>query len=177
MPRNDIFLLRHGQSTWNVERRVQGHGDPPLTELGRVQAQASALTLKGLGIGRVIASDLARARETACIVAQFLGVSVHLDPAWRERDVGCWTGMTRGEIRARWPDSDARRDLLGSPQIGGEDGAVFEWRVRAALGAVRADACEAAPTLVVTHRRVIKSLAPALKPANGEIVPLSRGDN
>ncbi len=172
MPESDVFLLRHGQSAWNVERRVQGHGDPPLTEAGRAQALASALELSGRGIGRVISSDLMRAIETALIVAKHLGLSAQLDAQWRERDVGAWTGMTRAEIRVRWPDSETRRDLLGSAEIGGEDGGTFERRVRSALAAARATACDASPTLVVTHRRVIKALAPTIKPANGEIIPL-----
>jgi broad specificity phosphatase PhoE len=169
-----VLLLRHGASTWNAERRIQGQGDPPLTDEGRLQAHAAAVALREFALTRIIASDLQRAAETARIIAAALGLELRFDQRWRERDVGAWTGMTRGEIRARWPDSQSRRGLLGSAEIGGEDDATFSQRVRSALGDAIAGA-GGAGLLVVTHRRVIKQFAPTLRPANCEIVPLPAG--
>jgi broad specificity phosphatase PhoE len=99
-----LLLLRHAQSTWNAERRWQGWADPSLSDIGRDQAQAAARALRGGGFGVVVASDLARARETAEIVAGVLGLGdVEIEPGLRERDVGAWSGLTTDEIEARWP--------------------------------------------------------------------------
>lgn len=102
------LLVRHGQSEWNAAGRWQGQADPPLSPLGRQQAADAADTLAATTgpdrIGAVVASDLARARETAEIVAARLSVGpVALDPGLRERDVGEWSGLTRAEIHEQWP--------------------------------------------------------------------------
>lgn len=100
MPR--LLLIRHGQSTWNAERRWQGHADPPLSELGRSQAKAAAASVGG--IDAVVCSDLRRARETGEIIAAELGIGpVVLVEALRERAAGEWTGLTREEIEQGWP--------------------------------------------------------------------------
>lgn len=97
-----LLLVRHGQSEWNADGRWQGQADPPLTDLGRLQAREAA---RALGtVDAVWASDLQRAVETATIVADHLGVGpVVLDPDLRERDAGEFSGLTRPEISARWP--------------------------------------------------------------------------
>jgi broad specificity phosphatase PhoE len=105
-----ILLARHGETDWNRERRFQGHADPPLNELGRRQARELADSLADSGVTAVYASPLARARETAEIVAAALGLPVEPRPALREVDVGSWQGLTRDEVEARYPD-DFRRWL------------------------------------------------------------------
>jgi broad specificity phosphatase PhoE len=76
-----IVWLRHGQSTWNATGRMQGHtAHPPLTDLGRQQARAAADELAGLGITTVLSSPAVRARQTATIVAERLGLEVELEP-------------------------------------------------------------------------------------------------
>ncbi|MGH9020976.1 MAG: histidine phosphatase family protein, partial [Acidimicrobiales bacterium] len=86
--RTTLTLVRHGEATWNVARRLQGHRDDSvLTDAGRAQARAAADTLVG-GYDSIVASDLARARETAEVIAGVLGVDVALNVAWRERDLG-----------------------------------------------------------------------------------------
>jgi len=95
-----VLLVRHGQSTWNADGRWQGHADPPLSELGRAQAVAARVPPVDL----VMASDLQRARETARLMADALGgLEVHVDPRFRERAAGPWTGLTRAEIQERYP--------------------------------------------------------------------------
>jgi broad specificity phosphatase PhoE len=98
-----VLLIRHGRSTWNAERRWQGWADPPLSPEGVAQAEAAAAAMRGLAVGAVVSSDLARARSTAEIIARAAGVDVSVESALRERDVGLWSGLTSDEIEARWP--------------------------------------------------------------------------
>src|SRR5918999_3118854 len=105
-----ILLARHGETDWNRESRFQGHADPPLNELGRQQARELAGSLTDSGVAAVYASPLARARETAEIVAEVLGLPVETRMALREVDVGSWQGLTREEVETRYPD-DFRRWL------------------------------------------------------------------
>ena len=96
-----ILLVRHGQSTWNADGRWQGRADPPLSDLGRRQAEVAAEALAELGITRVVASPLVRAHETATIVGAALGLHDRAPTArLQERDAGEWTGKTRAEIEA-----------------------------------------------------------------------------
>jgi len=92
-----LLLVRHGETDWNAEGRLQGHTDRPLTDVGRRQAAQLADELAGHGIAAVYASDLARARETAEIVAARLGLPVRLDPGLREKNWGTWEGLTPAE--------------------------------------------------------------------------------
>jgi probable phosphoglycerate mutase len=97
-----LLLVRHGQSEWNEVGRWQGQADPPLTDLGRAQARAAARAVGQLDA--VFASDLQRARETAEVIAECLGVGpVIADSGLRERDAGEWSGLTRAEIHQRYP--------------------------------------------------------------------------
>ncbi len=97
-----VLLLRHGQSTWNAERRWQGQADPPLSGLGQAQAVEAAKLLGTFDL--VIASDLERARRTAELIAAQLGIGpVQLDQRLRENHAGEWQGLTREEIDCSWP--------------------------------------------------------------------------
>ncbi|MHB8641805.1 MAG: histidine phosphatase family protein [Gaiellaceae bacterium] len=100
----EFLLVRHGETDWNRERRFQGHADEPLNELGREQARDLAHELARERIDAIYSSDLARARETAEIVAERVGVPVVTDPALREIDVGEWQGLTWPEIEQRFPE-------------------------------------------------------------------------
>ena len=99
-----IVIVRHGETDWNRDRRVQGHADTPLNEAGRAQARALAAELDDVDV--IYASDLARARETAEILAR--GREVRLDPRLRERGFGTWEGLTSEEIEVRFPEAHAR---------------------------------------------------------------------
>ena len=127
-----LILVRHGESTWNAEERLQGQLDPPLSDRGREQARALAPVLDGLPHERVICSDLARARQTA----ELLGLQpARLDPAWREIDVGSWAGRTAAEIDAQSPELTNWR---GGPRTApdGETWDAFSARVGGAVDAL-----------------------------------------
>jgi probable phosphoglycerate mutase len=92
-----LLLVRHGETDWNADGRLQGHTDRPLSEFGRRQAQQLAAELGGEELEAIYSSDLARARETAEIVGERLGLPVVLDPDLREKDWGNWEGLTSVE--------------------------------------------------------------------------------
>lgn len=90
-----LFLVRHGESAWNAERRLQGQAQAPLSGLGRRQAGALRTTLEQLPVEQVVASDLDRARDTAEL-AGFPGPPT--DVRWRERGLGVWEDQLEDEI-------------------------------------------------------------------------------
>jgi len=102
-----IVFARHGLTDWNVERRYQGHLDPPLNDTGRAQARDLAERLAGLDLAAIYASDLSRAHETATIVAATRRLPVTPERGLREVDVGSWSGLTRDEVARRF--SEPRR--------------------------------------------------------------------
>ncbi len=154
-----LLLLRHGQSTWNAEGRWQGQSDPPLSDLGRSQTEEAAGKLIDVGVSAVVSSDLARARETAGILARALGLAAPVeDPGLREYDVGDWEGLTRPEIQKGWPDqlaAWAEGRLLATP--GGETRSAFLERVMAGLRRVAANDQLGDLAVVVAHGGVIRA--------------------
>jgi broad specificity phosphatase PhoE len=99
-----VFLVRHGATDWNKEKRAQGHADIDLNEEGHKQAAAVATELAHQKVSAVFSSDLKRAYDTAKAIADAHGLDVIVDPDFREIDQGEWEGLTTGEIRTRWPD-------------------------------------------------------------------------
>ena len=134
-----ILLARHGETDWNVERRFQGHADPPLNETGRAQARALAEELARDEVHAVYTSDLSRARETAEIVAARAGVPVVPLRELREIDVGEWQGLTWNEIEERYPDGARRWHASGHGWETGETYEELAERFVAALRRVAAD--------------------------------------
>ena len=99
-----LHLVRHGETAWNAEGRMQGSVDVPLNATGRKQAQAAATLLADRPIGAVIASDLSRARETAAAIAERHGLEVVTDPALQERDFGVVEGRLYDDGAAEYGD-------------------------------------------------------------------------
>ncbi len=93
-----LYCIRHGQSIYNAEGRIQGQADVPLSDLGRLQGQAAARAIVGLGVEAVFASPLQRARDTAGMVADGLGLEVQTDDRLKEVDCGLFQDRMRGEI-------------------------------------------------------------------------------
>ncbi len=105
-----IYLIRHGQTEWNQQGRIQGGKDSPLTERGRRQAEAVAGSLKKDPPVFLYASPLGRASKTAAIIAKGYGISVETDERLCEHRCGDAEGLTFDEIDARWPDLRERRE-------------------------------------------------------------------
>ena len=166
-----ILLVRHGETDWNRERRIQGQSDPPLNDMGRDQAHALAQTLGGEEIDAVYASDLARARETAEILAAELGLPVVVDPELRELDFGPWEGQTVEELEARYPDAFGRWVDGGQAEWdGGETHAAMADRVRQAVRRLAA-AHAGGRILLVAHGGPVRVL---LMDAEGLAYPQAR---
>jgi len=118
-----LLLVRHGETDWNRDGRWQGGSDTRLNDLGREQARELAEQLDG-SIDALYSSDLARARETAEIVAAKLGLEVQVDPRLRERSFGSWEGLTMLEIEERFADSHRR--WRAGEGAGADDAEAFE---------------------------------------------------
>jgi probable phosphoglycerate mutase len=162
-----IWLIRHAESEWNAQGRWQGQRDPALSERGRAQARHLATSLARAGIEAIVASDLARAHETAAIVGGAIGAPVRLDPRLRERDLGHWSGLTSIEIAARWPVDLARlraRDLDLQPG-GGETLRALHARVAAFVAGLARSPGDGAIALI-THAGVLRALGIAPAPGN-----------
>jgi probable phosphoglycerate mutase len=170
-PMTRVLLVRHGQSEWNATGRWQGHADPELTDLGARQAAAAGATLARdePGVGRVVTSDLVRARRSAEIMSEVLGADCVVDARWRERNAGEWQGLTRAEIEARWPGylADGRRP------DGWEADADVVARTLAVLAGADADARIAGhdAVVVITHGGIVRSLERHLRAPTDELLP------
>lgn len=99
-----IYLLRHGETAWNREERLQGHFDVPLNRVGIRQARELARRLEKLRVGWVFTSPLARARQTAAIIGAKISCPLSVRDDLREIDHGIWAGMTMQTIERRYPD-------------------------------------------------------------------------
>jgi len=163
-----FLLVRHAQSEWNALGLWQGQADPPLSAEGRQQARAAAVRIASEpwfdGFDLVVSSDLARAVQTAEIVAADLGLDVLpvLDTGLREYGAGEWSGRTLAEIEALWPGEVERftQGLVSSPP-GGEDRRSFDARVAQSARRITAlaDGTGAGAVLVVAHGGVVGAVA------------------
>lgn len=168
----ELLLIRHGQTAWNVAKRLQGHRDIPLDETGRAQARALASTLARWAPAALFTSDLKRARETAEIglsCAQKLHAesgakthplpSLHIEPSLRERHCGHFQGLSPDAAATTDPDGWQQfvaRHPYYAPQ-GGESLAQMAYRVRAFLFSLVTHFVHAR-IAVVTHGGVIDTL-------------------
>ena len=165
-----IWLIRHGQSVWNAGGRWQGQADPPLSELGQVQAERMAGRLAVLKPACVYTSDLRRCRETAAPLGRALGLDPIPRADLREIDIGSWSGLTRAEIELAYPDEWARwRAGEDFKRGGGESFADLATRATAALAELLA-ASDGANFAVVTHGGWIRCLVAS---APGLATPLT----
>jgi broad specificity phosphatase PhoE len=135
-----VLLVRHAETEWNRERRFQGWRDVPLSATGREQAESAARLLAATRIDAVWSSPLARARDTAAIIAAPHRLAVQESEAFREMGFGDWEGLTRDEVRERFPE--AHRAWAEAPHEatwpGAETLAAVRARALAGLEALRA---------------------------------------
>ena len=172
-----LFLIRHGQSEMNAQKRVQGWLDSPLDEVGRAQARSLANRLRYNELQVVYTSSLIRALETAEIVAEALQVPTVVDERLQERGVGDVTGLNREEIESQFPEwikqwEESR--LIPAP--GGEPTDLFWRRVSAVFNEI-VDSFPDGPVAVVTHGGVLQvNLGQLLGQAQGYSPPFSFGN-
>lgn len=147
-----LFLVRHGQTDWNAERRLQGHADRPLSALGRKQAVALGRYLKHTKFNSVFCSDLARTRETAALAGY---TAAQPDRSWREFDVGNWSGCLIDDLIAIEDHAYCRWRSGEYTPPGGESWSMFEARLRTSLAGLSSIPGE---VLLVTHSGVIRAI-------------------
>lgn len=163
-----VILVRHGQSTWNEARRWQGQADPPLSELGRVQARRVAARLRAEPITALYASDLRRALETAQIIGEVLGLEPQPEPRLRELDLGAWAGLTSEEIAVHFPEQFRAWQEHKAVRPGG--GELFDEMQQRAVEAVQ-EIVAAHPgetVCLVTHGGIVYAL-------RGHVLGIRRG--
>ena len=155
-----LYVIRHGETDWNMDGRWQGHADVPLNEVGRAQARrlAERLRASGPGFAALYSSDLQRAWEPAATV----GVAIKLEPqpllALREIDVGTWSGLTSTEVRAR--DGDTYERIQSGEDLARGGGERFlDLYTRVVAAAERLASERAGETLaLVTHGGPVRAL-------------------
>jgi len=156
-----LFLIRHGQTAWNIARRYQGHSDVPLNETGQRQATALSDRFSGQHIDAVYSSDLSRATETAKMILQTANCKQGLYPDGRLREVnfGDWEGMTYSEIKEKYPKAllERENDIYKSAPPNGETLENLTVRVRSLLDELLAKH-ENQTVLAVAHGGVLRVL-------------------
>ena len=115
-----LLCVRHGETDANLAGRWQGHDDQRLNATGQAQAERAAPELARLRIDAIVASDLARARESAAPLAALLGLPVEEREDLREIDVGSWAGLDRSGVRERYPEGAERHAAGGTGWTDGE---------------------------------------------------------
>jgi probable phosphoglycerate mutase len=154
-----IVAVRHGETVWNAEMRMQGQLDTALSARGRWQAGRAAGSLAGEGIEAIFASDLERAFDTAHALASRLGLPITTDVGLRERSFGVFQGYTYADIDRRWP-VEAARWRHHDPDFAPEGGETLrEFSARAVAACSRIAAGQAGRSIaIVTHGGVLDCL-------------------
>lgn len=158
-----LFLVRHGETMWNVEGRLQGHADEPLNEHGHDQARHLAERLRDVSFSTAYSSDLARTRETMeTIMKDYEQNSYESTHLLREISHGSWEGLTHDQLNERFPDTYPRRFMADDPTFAPPDGesleAFFE-RVGTFAERLRAEHRDGDENvLIVSHGGVLRAL-------------------
>ena len=169
-----LIVIRHGETEWNRERRMQGTTDTRLSDLGRTQAQALGRRLAEREFAALYSSDLSRAVDTARAIAEWTGRALVTDPRLQERRFGIFEGLLAAEIRERYPDEHARFASRDPHYVvpGGESASDFTQRCLGCLAEI-AGRHVGDEVVVVTHGLVLDSLyRAALGLAHGEPRPV-----
>ena len=154
-----FIVVRHGETQWNIESRIQGHTDSPLTATGRAQAEAIAARLAKETFDVLVSSDLGRAMHTAQAIARCCNHQVIADPRLRERSFGEGEGLTYGEVDYHWPEAFSRVRETDPDFVipGGESRRQFHERIRDAFIALAREH-DGRRVCVVCHGGVLAAL-------------------
>ena len=154
-----VILIRHAETPWNRERRMQGHMDTPLSDAGRAQAAALGRRLAGSRFRALYSSDLARAHETARAIANHCGCEVVSDARLRERSFGIFEGLTYAEMAERHPEDFVRFDARDPDYVmpGGESARAFRERCLVCLAEI-GEQHVGGEVVVVTHGLVLDAV-------------------
>ena len=158
-----FWLVRHGLTLWNAQKRIMGQSDIPLSAKGRAQALWVARQLRAREIAAIYASDLARAHETARIIAthRTSPLPVSVSPAWRELNFGQWQGLTYAQIAEQYPN---QLGFFSDPEHyappGGESPSHLLQRMRAELVTVAQNQNSSAcgDVVIVSHSGALRIL-------------------
>ena len=104
MKETEIILIRHGETEWNSQKRMQGHSNSNLSEVGRGQIQALGELMKNVSFDHIYSSDSLRARQTAEAITQYSGHTLQFDQRIREKNLGVFEGLTSTEAKERHPE-------------------------------------------------------------------------
>ena len=153
------YLVRHAQTTWNDENRIQGHADPPLSPLGCEQAERLASYFADRSIGALYTSGLARSLHTAQAIARKTKLTPRIEPALAEIHLGIWEGLTPEEVDTRFHGAYQQWHLAPSQVTipGAEPLEQFRIRVRTAVTQIW-EAHRDGEMVIVSHGGVIAAL-------------------
>jgi 2,3-bisphosphoglycerate-dependent phosphoglycerate mutase len=151
MPLTRLIIIRHGETDWNAEHRIQGNTDIPLNKKGIAQAEALSERLSDAPIGAIFSSDLSRAVKTAEIIRRRIpGASHAVTPRLRERNWGALEGKTREEIKSEFPMDAAAIFSPDHVPAGGESRLDFIKRIDGLIDSIAADRA-GETSIAVTH--------------------------
>ncbi len=148
---SDLYILRHGETLWNLQERMQGGLDSSLTDKGHAQAARMAKLLQERGVGPkdfdLWSSPKGRARETARYVEEATGLVAQVDEDLREISVGDWVGLDKAEIEAKWPAPNPNEDFIDfyARAPNGDSFEAFWDRMGGVIARIKK------PTVIVTH--------------------------
>jgi probable phosphoglycerate mutase len=158
-PLTRLCIVRHGETAWNAEHRVQGQLDEPLNAIGLAQAQAAAKVLTQEKFDAIYSSDLSRARQTAAPTAERLSLEVLLDKDLRERHYGIFERLTYAEVKEKFPEDYARFHARDPDYAFRTGESLRDFSVRSIAVVSRiAKECEGKSILVFTHGGVLDHL-------------------
>lgn len=152
-----IFLLRHGETEWNIEKVFRGRAEVPLTENGKMQAKFAAEHLKGKGIKAIYTSPLIRAKETADIVAEVLNLKCISDERITGLNFGEWQGRPYSEIEKEYPD-EFRKYKTAPHEFKSPNGETLDEAMKRSLNLLTdiESKYQDGKVLIVTHRVICK---------------------
>ncbi len=157
----ELWLIRHGQTDWNLEGRYQGQSDVPLNAAGMAQAEAFAASLCEQQFDALYTSDLARAYQTAQVIAACTGLPVQADPRLREINQGQWQGRTLEEIKGIYNEGAQAKRVAIDPVTTRAPGGESVWEVSQRMAQAADDIARRYPSgrvLVVGHGLALATL-------------------